>query len=106
MTNHGDARTITLVVTFTIKPEREAEFLAYSREFASKVHAGEPGAVLYVLTKDPSRPHTYIWVERYRDQAAFDAHMQTSYMAEAKTKLPDWLADKPTGMRLDQVIPD
>lgn len=38
--------------------------------FAEKVHANEPGTLLYVLTKHPDEPHTYLWIERYRDQTA------------------------------------
>jgi quinol monooxygenase YgiN len=90
----------------SIKPEFEAAFLDTARDFADKVYANEPGVLLYVLTKHPTREHTYVWVERYRDEEALKAHQETPYFAEARPKLSQWLAGPPEGMRLAQVVPD
>ena len=102
--NHGDARTITLVVTMEVKPEHEAGFLAFAREFATLVHANEPDVLVYALTKHPTRDSTYVWIERYRDEATLRNHGQTSYMAEVRPKLQAWLVGA-EALRLEQVIP-
>lgn len=102
---HGDASVVSLVVTMTLKPEREAEFLAAAREIAAKVHAGEPGVLLYALTRHPTEPHTYVWVERYADAAALDSHGQAPYMKEVLSLLPGWLARPPVMLKLAQVLP-
>ena len=45
-----------------------------ARAFADLVYANEPGTLLYVLTKHPTREHTYVWVERYRNAVAAERH--------------------------------
>ena len=57
-----------------------------ARAFADLVYANEPGTLLYVLTKHPTREHTYVWVERYRDAVAAERHRDSSYMAEVRPK--------------------
>lgn len=75
-TAHGNSEVVTLIVEMTVKPEYEQEFLDYVASFVEKVHANEPGTLLYVLTSHPTEPHTYLWVERYRNQEALQAHME------------------------------
>ncbi|HLF72116.1 MAG TPA: putative quinol monooxygenase [Dehalococcoidia bacterium] len=106
MTAQGDTNTLTLVVTMTMKPEAEAAFLAQARDFIATVEAEEPGTILYVLTKHPEREHTYVWVERYRDLAAAEAHRNSPYMAETMPKIREWLAAPPEFLRLRQVLPE
>jgi len=76
---------ITLIVTMSLKPDREAEFLAMATEFIDWVHANEPDTLLYVLSRHPSREHTYVWVERYRDESAMKDHGSSDRIAEALT---------------------
>ena len=89
----------------SIKPEFEEEFLAMSRAFTEQVYASEPGALLYVLTKHPTREHTYVWVERYRDAVAAERHRDSSYMAEVRPKLREYVDGPPELLRLEQVVP-
>jgi len=103
---HGNGTVVSLVVTMAIKPEHEQEFLELARVTAAKVHAEEPGVLLYVLTKHPTEPSTYVWLERYRDAAAVEAHMQSAHLKAALTKLPGLLARPPEGMKLAQVLPE
>ena len=79
---------ITLIGTMTIKPEHEAEFVDFATGIAQAVHEREPGTILYVPHEHPTEPHTYVWVERYRDPEALRAHEQASYIAEAMSRLP------------------
>jgi quinol monooxygenase YgiN len=101
----GGSGAITLVVTQAIKPEMEEAFLNTARAFADLVYANEPGVLLYVLTKHPTLPHTYVWVERYADETALLHHRDSSYMAEVRPKLAEYLDRPPEGMRLTQVVP-
>ncbi len=102
---HGDSNVITLIVTMTIKPEHEAEFVAFATSIAQAVHAREPGTILYVLHEHPTEPHTYVWVERYRDPEALSAHQQAPYIAEAMSRLPNWLSKAPELTQLKQIAP-
>jgi quinol monooxygenase YgiN len=74
---------------------------------STAVHANEPGTLLYVLTKHPTEPHTYLWVERYRDQAAEQAHGEAPYFGEAMSRIqdPKWWAKPGEVLLLTQVVP-
>ncbi|HWC30765.1 MAG TPA: putative quinol monooxygenase [Dehalococcoidia bacterium] len=97
---------VTLILTMPIKAEFEGDFLAMSREFVAKIHANEPGTLLFVITRHPEREHTYVLVERYRDEAAFAVHRDSPYLAAIRPKLAQYLDGRPELLRLEQVIPD
>ena len=105
--DHGNAEVVTQIVTMTLNPEYEQEFLDFAAYFVGKVHANEPGTLLYVLTKHPTEPHTYLWVERYHDQEAERAHSQAPYFSEAISRIdnPAWWAKPGEVLRLTQVVP-
>ncbi|GAA1578804.1 antibiotic biosynthesis monooxygenase [Kribbella sancticallisti] len=102
---NGSSDAITLVGTMTIKPEHEQAFVEFAAATAQTVHANEPGTILYVLHKHPTEPHTYVWVERYRDAEALKAHTDAPYIAEAMSKLPNWLSKPPELIQLSQIVP-
>lgn len=104
MTDAG-AGTITLVITMQFTPEGEPRFLETAAKFVRWVHANEPGTLLYTLNKHPSREHTYAWVERYRDEAALEAHRTSPQLAEALKVVRECLEGPPELLRLEQVSP-
>jgi quinol monooxygenase YgiN len=89
----------------TFKPEHEQEFLALAAEVVRKVYATQPGVLTYVLTKHPTEPHTYMWIERYVDNAAMDAHATAPYFDGVFPKLKLWWAKPPVLTRYEQVLP-
>ena len=102
----SDARAITLVVPMSIRPEREAEFLAFARKSIADVKREEPGTLVYALNKRADRPHAYVWIERYRDEAALQAHERRLREAGVIEKVRPFWASPPEGMRLAQVAPE
>lgn len=103
--SYGDSRVVTLLVTMTIRPEKEQEFIDFAGATVRRVHESEPGTLLYVLNRHPSKPHTYVWVERYRDVDALEAHSEAPYMADVMSKLPNWLSQPPELTQLSQIEP-
>lgn len=103
---HGSAEFITLIVTMVVSPDHEQEFLDLSSQTAKKVHDQEPGTVLYVLSQHPTKAHTYVWVERYRDADALSTHSAAPYMVDALRQLPQLLAGPPELLQLNQVVPE
>lgn len=102
---HGDSRVVTLVITMTLQPDSEQEFVDFAATLVRTVTESEPDTLLYALHRHPSEPHTYIWVERYRDAEALQVHTEAPYMAEAMGKLPNWLAQPPEMIQLSQIEP-
>lgn len=95
---------VNQLVTMTLAPEHEAEFLELAASVVAQVRANEQDTLLYVLTKHPERDHTYVWIERYRNQQALTVHSQAPYIAEALAKLPGWWSAPPDWVQLPQVL--
>ena len=101
----GDAQTVTLMVTMPIKPEWENEFISSAQKFVAAVHANEPDVLTYSVTRHPNRESTYVWIERYRNEAALASHTDTPHMAEIRPKLGHFIAGPVEALRLPQVVP-
>lgn len=55
----------------------------------------EEGCLSYDLFESASTPGTFVTVERWRDQADLDAHLQTEHIAAALAATGDHLATAP-----------
>ena len=71
---------IGVIATLNIKEGKGAEFETLANQLVEKVNANEEGVVYYDLYKQD--PTTYVFLERYKDQAAKDAHGKTDYFKE------------------------
>lgn len=59
--------------------ERAEEFVAAFNALASEVLTKEQGAIDYYLLRSRTDPAIYRVVERYIDDAAYEAHRQTDH---------------------------
>lgn len=111
----GGVDSITLVVTNVVKPEHDQEFRQGAEEVAKQVRENESGTLLYALTRLPSQSlagvdvgdvfgHTYVWVERFRDEAALKVHMSAPYVGAFLTRAREWLVGPPELLQLTQVV--
>ena len=91
-----------VVAKLTVKPGMEKEFEAVAKELVAKVQAGEPGCKLYVLHRTET-PNVYVFMERYEDQAAVDAHRATDYFKALGRKMGEYMEGRPEVMRLTEV---
>ena len=91
-----------VVAKITIKPGTEKEFEAVAKELVSKVQAGEPGCKLYTLHKSET-PNVYVFMERYVDQAAVEAHRGTDYFKALGRKMGEYMEGRPEVMRLTEI---
>ena len=92
-----------IVATIKVKPGAEKEFEAVAKELVAKVNANEPGCKLYALHTVDGAPSTYVFMERYADQAAVDAHRQTEYFKALGRKMGDYMEGRPEILRLIEV---
>lgn len=91
-----------VVATIKVKPGMEREFEAVAKELVAKVNAGEPGCTLYAL-HHAETPGTYVFMERYRDQAAVDAHRAADHFRTLGRKMGEYMDGKPEVLRLREV---
>jgi quinol monooxygenase YgiN len=91
-----------VVAKITVKPGMEKEFEAVAMELVRKVQAGEPGCKLYALHRAET-PGTYVFMERYVDQAAVEAHRATEYFKSLGRKMGEYMDGRPEVLRLREV---
>ena len=72
------------------------------KELVAKVTANEPGCTLYALHHGET-PGTYVFLERYVDQAAVDAHRATDYFKTLGRKMGEYMDGRPEVVRLREV---
>jgi quinol monooxygenase YgiN len=91
-----------VVATIKVKPGMESEFETVAKELVAKVAANEKGCTLYALHRADT-PGTYVFMERYTDQAAVDAHRAADYFKALGRKMGEYMDGRPEVLRLKEV---
>ncbi len=78
---------IAVTAALVVKEGKEGEFESVMRGLAEKVRANESGCKLYQLARSKKDSRTYVVIERYEDQQAFQTHSSTDYFREAVPKM-------------------
>ena len=91
-----------IVATIRVKPGMDKEFEAVAKELVAKVNANEPGCTLYAL-HHAETPNTYVFMERYTDQAAVDAHRATDHFKTLGRKMGEYMDGRAEVLRLREV---
>jgi quinol monooxygenase YgiN len=94
---------LTIIGHVQVQPERRAEFERLFLEYAARVKANEPGALVYQLNRSRDAADGYAVIEIYRDQAALEAHRATAYFQPAIAAMAACLAGEPRTEFLDSV---
>ena len=91
-----------VVATIKVKAGMEKEFEAVAKELVAKVNANEPGCKLYALHRNEAAG-TYVFMERYTDQAAVEAHRGTDYFKALGRKMGEYMDGRADVVRLTEV---
>ncbi len=70
---------MVFVAILKVKQEMVAQFEQAQAELSKLTHEQEPDAYVYDVIRQTEDPLTYICYARFKDQAAFDYHMQTEF---------------------------
>lgn len=92
---------IGVIATLKIKEGKGVEFEALANQLVEKVNANEEGVVYYDLYKQDAT--TYIFLERYKNQAAKDAHGKTDYFRAIGAQMGAFLTGAPDIKVLESV---
>ena len=102
MSPESEEPMLGVVATIKVKPGKEQEFEAVAKELVAKVRANEPGCALYALHRGET-PGTYVFLERYRDQGAVDAHRAAEHFKTLGRKMGEFMDGRPELLRLTEV---
>jgi quinol monooxygenase YgiN len=84
---------MAIVATLKVKPGMEKEFEAEAKQLVTQVNANEPHCKLYTLCRGQT-PGTYLFLERYVDQAAIDFHRSTPHYKAVGPKIGRYVEGK------------
>ncbi len=99
---YKEGALLGVVATLKVKAGMDKEFEAVAKELVAKVNAGEPGCKLYALHHGEA-PNTYVFMERYVDQAAVEAHRATEHFKTLGRKMGEFMDGRPEVLRLREV---
>ncbi len=69
----------SFIATLRTRPDKRAEFIALQTELKALVHRHEPDALAYELLQSDEEPDLFYCVATFRNEAAFDHHMQIDF---------------------------
>jgi len=81
---------IGIIATLKIKEGKGAEFEAIANQLVEKVIANEEGAIYYDLFRQDET--TYVFLEKYTDEAALDVHRKTDYYKSIGAQMGAFMA--------------
>jgi quinol monooxygenase YgiN len=93
---------LAVIATIKIKANTEKDFEAVAKELVAKVNANEPGCKLYACCRGET-PRSYVFMERYVDQAAVDHHRSTDYFKELGRKMGYHIEGRPDIQRMTEL---
>ena len=80
---------ISLIVTIETPPDKIADFLRVISPAAHAARTLEPGCLRFEVTQVQDRPHVFVLVELYADQAAVEAHRAAPHSLLLKQQLEE-----------------
>ncbi len=81
-----------LLVTIQIKPEHRQAFIESMLDDARGSVLDEPGCLRFDVLQDSQDPNKIYLYEAYRDEAAFQAHLQAPHFIRWRDTVKDWYA--------------
>ena len=79
-----------IFVTINIKPEHVDEFIEASAGDAEGSTRDEPGCFRFDMLQDPGVPSRFYLYEVYRDEAAFEAHLEAPHFLKWREEVQSY----------------
>jgi quinol monooxygenase YgiN len=98
----GVTPMLATIATIKVKDGQGAEFEKVATELVKNVNEKEKGCLLYQLYHG-EEPNTYVFMERYKDQAAIDEHRASDHYKTLGRAMGPFMDGKPVLLRLKQV---
>lgn len=95
---------ITAVAIQQAVKGKEQQLVELMATLTAQVKANEPGCTLFLYVKSIDTPQTYVVIEQYKDQAAFNLHHQTNYLSDFIPKMMQCLVQAPEVVTCDDVF--
>ena len=91
-----------IVAKIKVKDGMQQQFEEVAQRLVAAVRANEPGCALYALHRSED-PLVYVFVERYQDQAAVEAHRASDHFKTIGREMGQFMDGRPDLLRLTEV---
>ena len=85
---------MAFIAKLVVKPEKVAEFEAAQKKLTDIARDTEPGTLVYDFIKHREQENTYVVYSRYKDEAAFQTHMDAPSHEELVPQILEALAEE------------
>jgi len=85
---------MAFIAKLVIKPEKVAEFENIQKKRSASTHDTEPDTLVYDFIKHREHENTYVVYSRYKDEAAFQTHMDAPSHEELVPPILEALAEE------------
>ena len=94
---------ISVIAKLPIKEDKMDEAVETIRELVKEV-AKEEGTLLYTLNRDSKNTNTLVFMERYTDKDALNAHSATPHFKAFFAKSGALLSGKPEVLIMEEIL--
>ena len=94
-----------IFVSAKVKPELRQRFLEVIEDDSISSVRDEPGCLRFDVLHDQDDPDQYYFYEVYRDEAAFQAHLETPHLARWLEAARECLVEPTRRVRCTTVFP-
>jgi quinol monooxygenase YgiN len=96
---------VVVVATLKVREDKTDEARQAFERFAASTRAeGNTGIRYYWIHRGVDDASTFVFVEHYDSQEAFDAHMGQPFIEEIGGSLGELLAEPPTVLRCEALV--
>ena len=85
---------MAFIAKLVIKPEKVAEFEAVQKKLTDISNDDEPDTLVYDFIKHREQANTYVVYSRFKDEAAFQTHMDSPSHDELVPPILEALAEE------------
>ena len=86
---------ITATAIQLARSGKEATLEGLMKDLTAKVKSNEPGCTIFLYVRSTEKARTYLVIEQYVDQAAFNLHHATDYLKAFIPKMMECLEQPP-----------
>ncbi|MEJ2161265.1 MAG: antibiotic biosynthesis monooxygenase [Chromatiales bacterium] len=86
--------TVAFVAKLVVKPDKKDEFEALQKKLSVLTHDHEPDTLVYDFLRHRDEPNTYLVYSRFRDEAAFETHQQSTFHDDLVPPILEALAEE------------
>ena len=91
-----------IVATIKVKEGMAKDFEEAAMKLVAAVNENEPDCLLYQLYRTDDE-HTYVFMERYEDEAATEFHRNSDHFKKLGAAMGPFMAGRPDIVRMEEI---